>query len=296
MKRRIDTALGFGIFAVVLAGLFGVLAWRDGRRARGKPPAPYEIVALSSPPDVRASVAPDGARLNEQGRLTILDVPATSGVAEARAGQEAITDERPREARQVPNAMLAGIRALFTLGPEPLDQGDRLMTLEAPDPMLGRLLLVDGCFRFGSLDGPAAVFPFGTMLGLVDGRLVVGPPGLAAARSARVGEVIAWESWKARPISEEGKAKVQRFCHSNDVLAVVPASARVAETRYESDLAERWAGMKDLAFSAAIGPVRQCLKQVRRARRYAPGTPCELLIPPPPPAPPPAPPPPPQFR
>lgn len=291
MKRRFDTALGLGVFALVLAALFAVLAWREVKWPRGEPLTPYEVVALTTPPDARASRAPEGARVNEQGRLTILEVPATTGVAEPRAGTAPITDELPRAFRPVPNAVLAGIRGLFTLGPEPLSEGDRLMTFDVPEPMRGRLLLVDGCFRFGSADGPAAVFPFGSMLGLVDGRLVVGPAGLAAARSARVGEVIAWPDRIMRPISAEGKAKVQHLCRSAEVLAVVPASASVAETRDESDLAERWAARQDIAFSAALRPVRQCLERVQRGGGYQPGTPCELLIPPTPPLPPPAPPP-----
>ena len=129
----------------------------------------------------------------------------------------------------------------------------------------------------------------GSMLGLVEGRLVVGPAGLAAAASARVGEVIAWPGRIMRPISEEGMAKVQRGCRSSEVLAVVPASASVAETRYESDLAERWAAKQDIAFSAALLPVRQCLERVRLGGGNEPGTPCELLVPPTPPAPPPPP-------
>jgi hypothetical protein len=290
VKRRVDTALGLGVFALVLAGLFGVLAWREVRWPQGEPLTPYDVVALTTPAAARASTAPVGGRIDEQGRLVILKAPATRGVAEPRAGTAPITDELPRSSRPVPNAVLAGIRGLFTLGPVPLGEGDRLMTFDVPVPMRGRLLLVDGCFRFGSVDGPAAVFPFGSMLGLVDGRLVVGPAGFAAAASARVGEVIAWPGRIMRPISEEGMAKLKRVCRSSEVLAVVPASASVAETRYESDLAERWAAKQDIAFSAALRPVRQCLKRVRLGRGYEPGTPCELLIPPTPPAPPPAPP------
>ena len=81
MKRRFDTALGLGVFALVLAALFAVLAWREVKWPRGEPLTPYEVVALTTPPDARASRAPEGARVNEQGRLTILEVPATMGVA-----------------------------------------------------------------------------------------------------------------------------------------------------------------------------------------------------------------------
>nr|WP_314443179.1 hypothetical protein [uncultured Sphingomonas sp.] len=301
MTRRSDTALGLGVLALAVAGLFGVLAWREAQFGpRGEPLTPYAVIALTTPAYAKASAAPLGGRISPEGRLTILEAPGTAGVAEARAGKGAVTDEMPRDSQPVPNAMLAGIRGLFTLGPEPLEAGERLMTLDLPEPMRGRLLLVNGCFRFGSVDGPAAVFPFGSVLGLVEGRLVVGPPGLAAATSAQVGEVIAWPGRIGRPISAEGQAKVQRLCRSNEVLAVVPASESVAETRYASDLAERWAAKRDLRFGEAMAATRQCLEQVRRAGRYEPGTPCELLVPaappPAPPAPPPPFPPPPQPR
>jgi hypothetical protein len=187
---------------------------------------------------------------------------------------------------------------MYLLGPEPRDREDGMVVVgEAPEAMRGRLLLVDGCFRFGSVDGPAVVFPFGSTLGLIDGRLVVGEPGLPASRSARVGEVVAWPGRLIRGISPEGEAKVHAHCRSSSVLAVVPASASVAEKRFESDLAERWARDRDLKFSAAIGPVRKCLERMRRGMSIETGTPCELLGPPlPPPVPPtPGPPPPPQL-
>jgi hypothetical protein len=72
VKRRVDTALGLGVFALVLAAMFGVLAWREVKWPQGEPLTPYDVVALTTPADARASAAPLGGKIDEHGRLVIL--------------------------------------------------------------------------------------------------------------------------------------------------------------------------------------------------------------------------------
>lgn len=114
MRETRDPALLLALMAVLaifVAGSLAILkAWGQiGPTAQRL--TPFPVLGSVTPDDARAGLAPTGGRIGADGRLTILEVPPTPGTPEPRVGQDAITDERPREVREVPNAMRAGIKS-----------------------------------------------------------------------------------------------------------------------------------------------------------------------------------------
>lgn len=273
MTRRIDTPLGLGIAAVVLAALFGLLAVVDRGRLgpEAPPPRPYTVNAAVTPVEARASAAPLSAAIGRSGGLTILEAPATQGTLAPRQAGERGADERARKAAPVPMEMLTGIRGFYRLGPLPPEEQQRLTTITL-EYVLNRapLLLVDGCFRFGGREGPLAVFPPDTRLGLIDGYLVVGPPGLPARYSARVGEVIAWEGKQIRAIAATVKDKVRERCGAGEVISVIPWSASVQQAETDSWVASEIAGKLKLSFGQAVALLKRCGDRARLAVRGGP--------------------------
>jgi hypothetical protein len=279
VTRRIDTPLGLGIFAVVLASLFGVLAVVDRGRLgpEAPPPMPYTLNAAVTPVEARASAAPRSATIGRSGRLTILEAPATQGTLAPRRAGERGADERAREAARVPMEMLAGIHGFYRLDPLSPEEQQRLTSITS-EYVLNRapLVLVEGCFRFGGREGPLAVFPPDTRLGLVDGYLVVGPPGLPARHSARVGEVIAWEGKQIRAIAPAAKQKLRERCGAGEVISVVPWSASVQQAETDSWVASEIAGKLKLSFGQAVALLQRCGDRARQAVRGGPvATPLE---------------------
>lgn len=268
MKSRVDSALGLGIFVVVLAALFGVLAVVDRGRIGPEepPPMPFPVRAAVTPSDARAAAAPAGATIGPSGRLTIGEVPPTRGTLEPLAAGEEGLDRRPRPSSAVPMAMLAGIRGFYRLGPLPPEELERpiVTTLEYVFNQ-GRLVLVDGCFRFGGAAGPLAVFGPETRLGLIDGYLVVGRPGLPPRFSARVGELIGWEGKQVRGIDATAKDRIRERCGPGEVVSVVPSSLSVQKAEADNRTATEIAGRMKLSFAEALALLRRCGDPARRA-------------------------------
>lgn len=250
------------LLALLAAAVAGTLAWRDVRRmADPEPPKPrwLRVEALVTPQGARATLAPLGATIGPNGRLTILGAPGSAGRPAPLVHGTIHWGDLAAPFDKVPNAMLAGVRALFRALPPPSHERDEeLLIVGSPDWFEGRLLLVDGCFRFGGADGPHAIFPFGTRLGLRDGYLVVGPPGLPPARSARVGETIVWETYFAEAFGPGVRAAVRRRCGPGKLLLVLPESRSVKAERSlgfaASDLAREEGG----TWEEALARLRAC--------------------------------------
>jgi hypothetical protein len=273
VKRRVDPALGLGIFAVVLAGLFGVLAVVDPGRLgpEAPPPRPYTVDAAVTPAEAQASAAPRNAAIGRSGRLTIVEAPATRGTLAPRRAGERGADELAREAAPVSMGMLAGIRGFYRVDPLPPEELQRPITITLEYvPNRAPLVLVDGCFRFGGREGPWGVFPPDARLGLIDGYLVVGPPGLPARYSARVGEVIAWEGKQVRALAAAAKDKVRERCGAGEVISVMPWSASVQQAETDSWVASEIAAKLKLSFDRAVALLRRCGDRARHAVRGGP--------------------------
>jgi hypothetical protein len=268
VKRRLDTTLGLGIFAVLSAALLGLLAVFDGGRIGPEPPPPmpYPVIAAVTPLDARAFLAPRGGVIEESGRLTIREVSATEGTIGPLPASGLEPDERSRPAKPAPVGMLAGIRGFYRLGLLPPEELARPITITLERVYNeGRLMLVDGCFRFGGPKGPLAVFGPEARLGLVEGYLVVGQPGLPARFSARVGEVIGWEGKQVRDIAAAAKDKVRERCGAGEVISVLPWSASVQKAAAESWMATDIASKLKLNFAEALALLRRCGEPARRA-------------------------------
>lgn len=266
MKRRPDTALALALFALALAGLFGLLAVFD-RGMPGidpAPPMPWPITAALTPADARATQAPRGATIEPSGRLTILAAPPTNGTVEPPS--EKGRDVRPRAVERVPPAMLAGIRGFFRVGLLPPEEMNRSFIVTADVTRNeGRLLLVDGCFRFQQPDGPLLVFGPDVKLALQDGWLTVGSEGMPARFSARAGEVIAWEGKQLRRIDAKARAGINKRCGPGAVILAPPWSASVHAAAAESNSAEKIAKDMGGSFEDALALMRRCGAVAARA-------------------------------
>jgi hypothetical protein len=271
VRRRPDTPTSLALLALLAAGLFGLLAVFD-RGVPGidpDPPMPWPVTAALTPADARASATPRGAIIEPGGRLTILEAPATQGTAEPPSEQG--RDMRPRTVTRVPPAMLAGIRGFFRTAPLPPEEMDRSFIVTADVVWNeGRLLLVDGCFRFQRRDGPLLVFGQGTKLALQDGWLTVGPAGMPARLSARAGETIAWEGRQLRGIDAKAKAAINRLCGPGEVIVAPPWSASVQAAAEESRAAELIARERGTSFDEALALLRRCGSAAARAVQPGP--------------------------
>jgi hypothetical protein len=127
----------------------------------------------------------------------------------------------------------------------------------------GRLMLVRGCLRFDAPDGPVVVLPPGSVLGLRSGYLVVGPPGLPPARSARIGERIYWEEDPWTRFDDATRRRVADRCGPGPLAYVLPWSASVQQVDQDSDRAEEVARERDLPWREAYKKVRRCGEEAR---------------------------------
>jgi hypothetical protein len=270
-QRRPDPLLALALLALALAALFGLLAVLD-RGVPGidpDPPMPWPVTAALTAVDARATLAPRGATVGQNGRLTLLEAPPTQGTVEPPSDNR--RDLRPRPVNRVPPAMLAGIRGFFRTGTLPQEELDRsfVMTLELVYNE-GRLLVVDGCFRFERRDGPLLVFGPEARLALQAGWLTVGPSGMPARFSARVGEMIAWEGKQLRGIDEKAKAGINRRCGPGEVIIAPTWSASVQAAEEESRSADLIALEMGSSFTEALALLRRCGPAAARAVQPGP--------------------------
>ncbi len=261
-RALIATSLALGFLLAALAVL-GV----DPARQQPKPLPPLVVQGLATPGDARAAEAPRGGRIGVAGRLTILSVPGTPGQAEPWSAEPRPWRGQAQASAPVPPAMLRGIRALFRVVPPPPDEDEELRTRNLDRRISqGRLLLVDGCLRFGSPEGPLAVFPPATELRLKDGYLAVGPPGLPPGFSARIGEEVFWES-DPTPITDAGSLRrIARHCGPGQAILVLPYSATVQQAANDRHAASEWMrtyGEGD--WRRALAAVRACRERLARS-------------------------------
>jgi hypothetical protein len=271
VKRQPDPALALALLALAAALLFGLAAVFD-RGVPGIDPdplMPWPVTAALTPADARATMAPRGAAIGQGGRLTLLQAPATQGTVEPPSDRR--RDLQPRALEPVPPAMLAGIRGLFRIGTLPPQEVDRLITTTLDIVYNeGRLLLVDGCFRFQHPSGPLLVFGPGTRLALQDGWLTVGQQGMPARFSARVGETIAWEGRQLRGIDQKAKAGINKRCGPGEVIHAPTWSASVQRAEEESRLVDLIARDTGSSFEEALALSRRCGPAAARAAQPGP--------------------------
>ena len=265
MKRRAPAfAAGILLLAAVVM-LFGLLPRRWTEPAP-KPPPAIEVEALVTGTGSRATAAPRGARIEDDGSLTILSAPGSPGRALPWSSPPSQWGVQPQPFDPLPPAMSGGIRALFRQIPRPAPERDEpmMMTLER-NVSSGRLLLVRGCFRMNKPNGPLAVFPPGTRLGLVDGYLMVGPPGFPPELSARAGEHVFWEGTAATRFDEPSRRRMAAACGPGPAQTLIPASATVQQAGSDgfaaSNFAERYGGSWD----DALARVRRCRERLEQS-------------------------------
>jgi hypothetical protein len=262
VKQRVDTALGLAIFALAAAGLFGLLAWRDVLRwtyPEPRPQRPWRIDWLVTAPEARATVLPKGARLEPSGRLTILEAPPSVGKPVPLVPNTVHWAQQPQPFDATPAGMKAGIRVLPNLRPIPPEELDGgLLVVGEPEYGGGRVTLVDGCFRLNGAGGPLLVMPPGSRLGLRDGWLVVGPPGLPPGQSARVGEPIFFEGRTLTNFDAGDAAMLRKLCGPGLVQSILPWSESVQVAQEDGFEATRRAEQQGISWDAAMRPIRAC--------------------------------------
>lgn len=264
--KRLAPALAVGLLVVAaLLVAFSMLPRRWTEQAP-KPPRPIQVQAFVNPDAGGATAAPRGARVEPDGTLTILSAPGSQGRAEPWSAEPSQWGVRPQPVTRVPQAMLAGIRALFRVVPPPPSRHDELIvtTLER-NVSAGRLTLVRGCFRLNGPGGPLAVFPPGASLGLVDGHLMVGPPGLPPELSARVGEHLFWEGKAFANFDELSRRRMAAACGPGPAQTVVPASATVQQARNDGFAASEFSDRYGLPWDEALAQIRRCRARAERA-------------------------------
>lgn len=257
--KRLAPALAVGL--LVIAAVLAALTTLPRRwfEPPPRPPRLFTVQAIVTPAGSRAKAAPRGAQIEPDGTLTVLSAPGSQGRALPWTSQPSRWGVRPRPVTAVPAAMLAGIRALFRLVPPPPVKRDELVvtTLERT-VSTGRLILARGCFRLDNANGPLAVFPPGTRLGLVDGYLMVGPPGLPPELSARVGEHLFWEGPAITGFDEASRRRMAAACGPGPAQTVFPASATVQQARNEGLAASELADRYGVPWDEALESVRRC--------------------------------------
>jgi hypothetical protein len=248
----------------VLLGLFALFDWRPFED-RPAPPEPFKIEAMAPAPGARASRTPVAGRIEASGKLTILSAPASAGQAAPWSSGRAQWGTRPQRFKPVPSNMLSGLRALFRLVPQP-ELADRLIIVsESLSYGGGRLLLIDGCFRLHKADGPIAIFPPGTILGLRNNYLMVGPPGLPPELSARVGEHVAWADAVKRPFGQSSLDRVARLCGKGPVEYAVPGSASVQQSASDALAASSFSDRYGVPWADALKRVRRCREKLQQS-------------------------------
>jgi hypothetical protein len=264
-RHRLDLVQLLALLAVAGAVVAGVLAFLEVRQSSVPRMAePWRAEALATPAGSQATAAPQGGRIEEDGSVTILKVPQTEGRPETFVVGTGGWSNRAQPFEPVPNAMLGGIRALFRLIPEPPEPGDELVTVNLDRRTTeGRLMLVRGCLRFDAPNGPLVVLPPGSVLGLRQGYLTVGPPGLPPARSARIGERIFWEDELRTRFDAATRRRVTDRCGPGPLAYVLPWSASVQKVDQDSFRAEEVARERDLTWREAYEEVRRCGEEAR---------------------------------
>lgn len=286
--KRLAPVLAVGL--LLAAAMLGALALlpRGWLEPAPRPPQLVTVQAFVTPAGLRAAATPRGARIEPDGTLTILAAPGSKGRAEPWSAQPWQWSVGPQPVTRIPPTVLAGIRALFRQVPQrPPSRPDRLIvtTLER-NVSTGRLTLVRGCFRLNGPGGPLAVFPPDARLGLVDGYLMVGPPGLPPGLSARVGEHLFWEGRAAANFDEPSRRRIAAACGPGPARTVVPASATVQQALGDGFAASDFSRRYGIAWDEALDRVRQCRE---RAEQGLPGlrgaplvdNPCGSAPPPP---------------
>jgi hypothetical protein len=259
-------AIAVGLLALAaLVMLFGLLP-RRWTESTPRPAPAVEVEALLIANGSRATAAPRGARIEDDGTLTILAVPGSPGRALPWSSHPSQWGVQPQRFETLPVAMAGGIRALFRQVPRPPPERDEpmMMTLER-NVSSGRLLLVRGCFRMNSSKGPLIVFPPGTTVGLVGGYFMVGPPGFPPELSARVGEHVFWEGKAMTGFDEPSRRRIAAACGPGPAQTAVPASATVQQARNDgfaaSNFAERYGG----SWEEALKRVRKCRERLEQS-------------------------------
>jgi hypothetical protein len=161
--------------------------------------------------------------------------------------------------------MLGGLRALFRLVPPPQEELDQLRVTNLDRRYgSGRLIIVDGCFRLDGPRGPIAILQPGTILGLRDGYLMAGPPGLPPELSARVGEHVFWEGDTIRNFEAGSLQRVRQYCGPGEVQSVRPESATVQQARNDGFAASNFADRYGVPWPEALRRVRRCRERLQQ--------------------------------
>jgi hypothetical protein len=269
--RRLAPALAAGLLVIAaLAMVLGLLP-RQWTEPKARPPQTIVVEALVTRTGSRATAAPRGARIENDGSLTIPSAPGSPGRALPWSSPPSQWGVQPQRFDPLPPAMASGIRALFREVPQPAAERDQpmMMTLERTVAS-GLLLLVRGCFRMNSADGPLAVFPPGTRLGLVDGYLMVGPPGFPPELSARVGEHVFWEGKAMTRFDEASRRRIAAACGAGPAQTVLPASATVQQARNDGLAASNFTRRYGSSWTDALRRVRQCRERLEQSLPPAP--------------------------
>ena len=79
--NRLAMALAAGLLAIAALLMIAAMLPQRWFQPAPEPPRPLKVEALVTPADSGASKAPRGARIEEDGTLTILSAPASEGRA-----------------------------------------------------------------------------------------------------------------------------------------------------------------------------------------------------------------------
>ena len=261
--NRLGMTLAVGLLIVAALLVIAAVLPQDWFRPAPEPPQPLKVEALVTPANSGAADAPRGGRIEEDGSLTILSAPGSVGRALPWSGRPSQWGVEPQPHDPLPPEMLAGIRALFRLVPQPPRDELMVTTLERRVAG-GRLILDRGCFRLNGTDGAIAVFPPGTKLGLIDGYMVVGPPGFPPELSTRVGEHVFWEGDTFRNFDQASLQRIATYCGPGPAGTVMPASATVQQARNDGLEASEYAERYGVDWDEALRRVRQCRERMEQ--------------------------------
>ncbi|GAA4013294.1 hypothetical protein GCM10022280_09380 [Sphingomonas swuensis] len=208
---------------------------------------------------------PYGAILDANGRLTILRVPPTTAKPSPNIEGKRLLAATP-PGRSLDPSIAGGIKAFFRTRPQPQNDGLRITTMEYKYTQL-RLVLIEGCFRADTGDGPLVVFPPDTRLFIQGGFLSVGVPGRPDMQ-ARVGEELFWEAYAAQISEPKSLGLIHSICGQGAVLQVVPSSASTAAARQDAAAAIAFQrGSKGVSWEEALQAVQECDRQFEASFR-----------------------------
>jgi hypothetical protein len=152
----------------------------------------------------------------------------------------------------------------------------------------GRIILVDGCFRMNSADGPLVLFGRNTRLVRDDqGYLTVESVGNRQARG-RIGEHMTWGGYPAGVEDEPGVRAIRQHCGDGQIESVgEPESS--AWFRVRPHAIASYAGHARISLQAAWDAIKACWAEQDARREQPNGAPyrdCDVpgpINPPPPP-------------